>query len=178
MEGKLAWVHSATKYALITVHARRGIEAMNAAGVLPNFSGIVCRDAWAHYDSYPEITYALVRSHYAELQAVTDLVADGPWCWATRAVDALREMKVLVNQGREVGENDEVADPGVLAEQVRRYCAATVIGARDTAARPSKLMKEDHALANRLINRQDDYLRFTTDPRVPFDDNASERRSG
>ncbi len=80
--------------------------------------------------------------HYAELQAVTDLVADGPWCWATRAVDALREMKVLVNQGREVGENDEVADPGVLAEQVRRYCAATVIGARDTAARPSKLMKE------------------------------------
>ena len=116
--------------------------------------------------------------HYAELQAVTDLVADGPWCWATRAVDALRETKVLVNQGREVGENDEVADPGVLFEQVRRYCAATVIGGRDTAARPSKLMKEDHALANRLINRQDDYLRFTTDPRVPFDDNASERRSG
>lgn len=29
MEGKLAWVHSAStgKYALITVHARRGIEA-------------------------------------------------------------------------------------------------------------------------------------------------------
>jgi hypothetical protein len=68
-----------------------------------------------------------------------------------------------------------VADPEVLAEQVRRYRAVTAIGARDIAARPSKLMKEDHALANRLINRQDDYLRFTTDPRVPFDDNASER---
>ena len=45
VEGKLAWVHSATKYALITVHARRGIEAMNAAGMLPSFSGIACRDA-------------------------------------------------------------------------------------------------------------------------------------
>ncbi len=47
MEGKLAWVHSAStgKYALITVHARRGIEAMNAAGMLPSFSGIACRDA-------------------------------------------------------------------------------------------------------------------------------------
>jgi transposase len=34
--GKLAWVHSASsgKYVLITVHARRGREAMDAAGVL------------------------------------------------------------------------------------------------------------------------------------------------
>lgn len=35
--GKLAWVHSASsgRYALITVHPRRGREAVGAAGVLP-----------------------------------------------------------------------------------------------------------------------------------------------
>ena len=40
--GKLAWVHSASsgKFALITVHARRGRQAMDAAGVLPFFGGI------------------------------------------------------------------------------------------------------------------------------------------
>ena len=40
--GKLAWVHSASsgKFALITVHPRRGREAMDAAGVLPCFAGI------------------------------------------------------------------------------------------------------------------------------------------
>ncbi len=40
--GKLAWVHSASsgKFALITVHPRRGRQAMDAAGVLPFFAGI------------------------------------------------------------------------------------------------------------------------------------------
>ena len=46
--GKLAWVHSASsgKYALITVHPRRGREATDAAGVLPAFVGIAVHDAW------------------------------------------------------------------------------------------------------------------------------------
>jgi hypothetical protein len=44
-----------------------------------------------------------------------------------------------------------------------------------TRTRASKLMAKHHALARRLIDRQDDYLRFTTDPRVPFDNNAAER---
>lgn len=36
-------------------------------------------------------------------------------------------------------------------------------------------MRKHHALARRLLARQDDYLRFTTHPRVPFDNNAAER---
>ena len=52
--GRLAWVHSASsgKYVLVTVHARRGTQGMDAAGVLPAFGGIACHDAWAPYDSY------------------------------------------------------------------------------------------------------------------------------
>lgn len=37
------------------------------------------------------------------------------------------------------------------------------------------LMRKQYALARRLRERQDDYLRFTSDPRVPFDNNAAER---
>jgi transposase len=36
-------------------------------------------------------------------------------------------------------------------------------------------MKKHHALARRLIDRQDDYLRFTRDFRVSPDNNGSER---
>ena len=36
-------------------------------------------------------------------------------------------------------------------------------------------MKKHNALARRLIDRQDDYLRFTWDWRVPPDNNGSER---
>jgi transposase len=36
-------------------------------------------------------------------------------------------------------------------------------------------MAKHNALARRLRRREDDYLRFTTDPRVPFDNNAAQR---
>ena len=36
-------------------------------------------------------------------------------------------------------------------------------------------MKKHHALARRLLDRQDDYLRFTRDFRAPPDNNGSER---
>ena len=36
-------------------------------------------------------------------------------------------------------------------------------------------MKKHNALARRLIDRQDDYLRFTRDWRVPADNSGSER---
>jgi hypothetical protein len=51
--GKLAWVHSASagKFVLVTVHPKRGREGMDAAGVLPAFTGIACHDAWKPYDT-------------------------------------------------------------------------------------------------------------------------------
>jgi transposase len=63
--GRLAWVHSASsgKLALVTVHAKRGKEGMNAAGVLPAFGGIACHDAWAPYDCYGGVAgHALART--------------------------------------------------------------------------------------------------------------------
>jgi hypothetical protein len=61
VEGKLRWVHSAStgKYSLITVHDRRGVKGMDAAGVLPVFTGIAVHDAWAPYDTYRAVTHAL-----------------------------------------------------------------------------------------------------------------------
>jgi transposase len=59
--------------------------------------------------------------------------------------------------------------------QVHRYRSAARLGARQTAARSSPLMRKHHALARRLLDRQDDYLRFTTDLRAPPDNNAAER---
>ncbi|MGH3787828.1 MAG: IS66 family transposase, partial [Pseudonocardiaceae bacterium] len=183
VEGKLHWVHSAStdKYSLITVHQRRGREAMDAAGVLPGFAGVGVHDAWAPYDTYKNITHALCNAHaLRELQAVTDLPTtaagsstpaqpeDGQWCWARQVTDALRELNVLVN-------HTAVGDPDAIAKQVRLYHDGVVIGAHDTAAATTKIMAKHHALARRLRDRQDDYLRFLTDPSVPFDNNAAER---
>ena len=80
--GKLAWVHSASsgKYVLVTVHSRRGTEAMDAAGVLPGFAGIACHDAWAPYDKYGQVAgHALCCAHLLrELVAVTGYLGGMP----------------------------------------------------------------------------------------------------
>ncbi len=49
--GRLHWVHSASTslLTLLTVHAKRGKVAMDAAGVLPGFGGVAVHDSWAPY---------------------------------------------------------------------------------------------------------------------------------
>ncbi len=177
--GKLAWVHSASagKFALITVHPRRGREGMDAAGVLPGFGGIAVHDAWAPYDTYSGVAgHGLCCAHaLRELQAVTDAAPAGQWCWAAQAAGALREMKRLAGAALAADGTLTGIDQDRLARARHEYRSAVLIGEKQTAARAGPLMAKQHALARRLRQRQDDYLRFTTDPLVPFDNNAAER---
>jgi len=177
--GKLAWAHSASsgKYALITVHPRRGREGMDAAGVLPAFTGIAVHDAWAPYDSYHGLGgHALCNAHaLRELQAVIDAAPPGQWCWAAQAADAQREMKRLVDASLAVEGTLGHIDQAKLAAARHQYHSAVLIGKRQTAARDGPLMRKHHALARRLLARETDYLRYTHDARVPFDNNAAER---
>jgi transposase len=181
VEGRLRWVHSAStgKYSLIFVHDRRGTQGMDAAGVLPEFAGVAVHDAWAPYDTYSQITHALCNAHVLrELQAVTDTTPAGRWCWAQQSADALRELNQLVTDARAASSNRDNLDgidATALAAAIHRYHSAALLGVEATCTRATKLMAKHHALARRLIDRQDDYLRFTTDPRVPFDNNAAER---
>jgi transposase len=176
VDGRLHWVHCARtgKYTLLMVHPRRGKQAMEAMGVLPAFTGIAVHDAWAPYDSYTTAGHQLCCAHaLRELQAVTDAAPDGEWCWATQAAEALTAMHKLISQAITAGQ--DTADPAALAKQVTRYRSAALIGISQTRDRPGALARKHHALARRLLDRQDDYLRFTRDWRVPPDNNGCER---
>jgi transposase len=176
--GSLHWVHCARtgKYTLITCHPKRGRAGIDDAGVLGRFRGVAVHDAWAPYDSYLDVEHQLCCAHaLRELQAVTDTAPPGAdWCWATQAADALVAMQKLVSDAIATGA--DAIDPDTLDEQVRLYRSAAQIGLTSTAARSDKVMRKHHALARRLRDRQDDYLRFTTDwRRIPPDNNGSER---
>jgi transposase len=176
VEGKLHWVHCARteKYTLIYCHARRGVAAMDGMGVLGRFRGVAVHDAWGPYDTYLDAEHQLCCAHAArELQAVADVSPAGSWCWAMQAAQALVGMQRLLSEASTAGL--EQVDPAALAEQIHLYRSAALLGVRQTAARSSKLMRTHNALAHRLLNRQDDYLRFTTDWRIPADNNGSER---
>jgi transposase len=174
--GRLAWVHCARtgKYTLLMVHPKRGTKAMEAMGVLPRFAGVAVHDAWAPYDTYtaPDHQLCCARA-LRELQAVADAAPQGQWCWASQATEALTAMQQLVREA--ISQGHDAVDPDALAAQVRLFRSAALTGANQTAARSGPLMKKHNALARRLRDRQDDYLRFTTDLRAPPDNNGSER---
>ena len=178
--GRLHWVHCARtgKYTLITCHPKRGRDGINAAGVLGRFRGVAVHDAWAPYDTYLDVAHQLCCAHaQRELQAVAD--AAGPdidWCWATQAADALVAMQKLVADATAADATAaDAIDSYALAKQIQLYRSAAQIGRTQTSARSSTVMKKHHALARRLLDRQDDYLRFTSDRRIPADNNGSER---
>jgi transposase len=66
-------------------------------------------------------------------------------------------------------------DQAALTKAIARFRSATRIGMRRTAARSTGIEARHHALARRLTTREADYLRFTANPDVSFDNNAAER---
>jgi transposase len=175
--GRLAWVHSASsgKFVLVTVHAKRGKDGMKAAGVLPSFRGIAVHDAWKPYDTFENVEgHALCGAHLLrELVAVTETGTGLDRAWAQQAIDALLALDQAAEAARQTGHAE--AAPDVLAEHGDWYRKAAEAGIALNAGRSGKLQKKRHALARRMQDREDDYLRFARDLRVPFTNNEAER---
>jgi hypothetical protein len=77
--------------------------------------------------------------------------------------------------GKAIAAGADTIDTEALNKQVQLYHSAVEIGLTQTAARSDPAMTKHHALARRLRDRQDDYLRFTRNWRIPADNNGSER---
>ena len=157
----------------MTVHPKRGKDGMKAAGVLPFFRGIAVHDAWKPYDSYDNVAgHALCNSHLLrELIAVTETGASLDKAWAQQAIDALLALKEAAEAAREAGRP-------AIARKIRAghegwFRKAAAAGIALNAARKGKLQEKRHALATRMLAREDDYLRFARDLRVPFDNDLA-----
>jgi len=175
--GKLAWVHSASqgKFALFTVHAKRGKDGMKAAGILPFFAGIAVHDAWAPYDTFENVAgHALCGAHVLrELVAVTETGTDLDKTWAQQAIDALLALNEAAGAARAAGQ--PAIDPEARTKHEDWYRQAAATGIALNAGRSGKLQQKRHALATRMKDREPDYLRFARDLRVPFSNNAAEQ---
>jgi transposase len=179
--GRLHWLHVATsaRFTALICHRRRGKEAIDAAGVLPHFTGIAVHDAFAPYAHYRSVTHALCNAHLLrELIAVIDHYLAHPppssgelpagWCWAQQIIDALLALKAVTDTGA-------LPSAEVLGASRRLIVSAALIGAAAQGAPPGAVGRRHRALARRIHRRLEDYLRFATDPRVPFDNNPAER---
>ena len=178
IEGRLSYIHSAStdQLTLLTVHRKRGIEAMAAAGVLPGFRGTAVHDGWAPYRTYTDALHALCNAHH-----LRELIGaeEAGQAWAAGMSCLLLDAKEAVAQAKAAGLGRLTAT--TLSQLHASYREVIKLGYEhnpglepDTGGRRPKRTKPQNLLL-RLDEREQETLRFCHDFRVPFDNNLVER---
>ncbi len=179
--GKLNWLHvAATEQSVYyTVHAKRGQEAMDAAGILPHFQGNAVHDHWKSYWFYTQCSHSLCNAHHLrELHYCEELTGH---FWPLELRHILVEGKEAVAEARAAGQT--AVEPARVNELLARYDQQVQNGLAACPVRPSdperKGRVKQHEATNLLLRLRDyktQVWRFLTDWRVPFDNNLAERR--
>lgn len=179
VSAQLHWLHVASSPHLTYYahHAKRGLEALLALGVLVGYAGRRVHDAWAPYLKLPGL-YALCNAHLLrELIALTE--ADARQTWAASLIRLLLNMKEAVDQARTAGQSElpvqqqvgfEAAYSRFIHNGQQANPPPRALGRR---GRPKQTPARN--LLDRLSTHRSAVLAFLHDFQVPFDNNQAER---
>lgn len=177
IDGKRHWLHcmSNEHWTHYYPHQKRGKEAMDEAGILPQFNGILCHDHWKPYYRY-EFIHALCNAHH--LRELTRAYEQDNHLWAKEMEQFLRDLNQTVDQaGGALGCKAAQAvrkNYRALLKKAERECPAPK---SPPGKRKRGRVKRTKArnLLERLIDYEDDVLRFMENPKVPFTNNLGEK---
>lgn len=180
VRGKRQWMHvSATeRLTHYQVHAKRGQEALQAIGILPDFEGVSVHDGWKSYLHYA-CTHALCNVHH--VRELTFIEETYQQSWATEMKRLLLDIKAAVDQARAAGRSH--LHPYEWHDWNTRYTDLLLLGAQANPVleEPVPKKKGRHAqhparnLLDRLTLFRDAVLRFAVNFAVPFDNSQAER---
>ena len=178
--GRLAWVHVASTSQLTryTVHAKRGSEATDAMGILPDYSGVSVHDGFPTYHRYTRCRHALCTIHH--LRELTFLEEQYHQAWATQLKALLLDMKAATEQARAEGRRQlPTAIRQAFVTRYRALLAAGHAANPPPERRPHQRGRVKQTPAQNLLERlwlgQEQVLAFLDDLTIPFDNNQAER---
>lgn len=175
---KLHWLHIAATatHTWYGVHAKRGMEAIIAHGVLPNRLGVLVHDCWSPYWGL-DCIHALCNAHLLrELVYVQELTGQA---WPEQMSKFLCQTNALCEAVRQKG---MVLSSTNIAAFNTLYDAILHDGEQlnPEVLKPSgKRGRVKQSVAFNLLRRMrehaDAVLRFVHDPTVPFTNNTGEQ---
>lgn len=173
-ESSLHWVHSASTktHTHYGIHKKRGAEAINAIGILPNFNGISVHDRWASYADY-DCSHALCNAHL--LRELKYIYEENQKQWAGEMIDLLVEAnnKKKENNLTSFAKQKIVDNYQLIIELAKIEEPPSPL---PTVKKRGRIKKtKSLLLLNAFINKKEDILQFIHNQDVPFDNNLAER---
>ena len=180
LSAKGHWLHSAStsESTYYAVHSKRGNEAMDAIGILPQFKGRAIHD---HLQSYFEYlcSHGLCNSHH--LRELTFLHEQHGEVWAGKMKKCLRAMKASADYFRGKRKHLKAKLLQYYENRYDRILREGFALHRNDPGPPSPYRRGRKAQApgknmlDRLRQDKDCALAFLRHLEVPFDNNLSER---
>ncbi len=178
INGKGHWLHVASnlQWTWFYAHEKRGVEAMEAEGILPVFHGVLCHDHLKAYFRFTACLHALCNAHH--LRELERAWEQDNQVWARDLQDLLKAINCAV---KDAGGHL----PAVDAERYREQYAAILEKGGiecpppdEKERRPGQRGRLKRSKARNLLERlqdyEDDTLRFMEQDIVPFTNNQGE----
>jgi transposase len=172
-DGKTQYIHCASNEHLthFAIHSKRGCEAIDEIGILPEFKGISVHDRWASYDRY-NCTHALCNAHL--LRDLKFVHEEMNRKWAKEVIHHLQQ----INQRKKEGwltTNFTTRTENKMAEIIRRALAREPKEINLLGKRGKKPQNKSVLLLNVFRDRKKEIMLFARNKDVPFDNNLCER---
>jgi transposase len=174
IDGKRRWLHSASSplWTYFYPHEKRGSEAMDAIGIISNFSGILCHDHWKSYYNY-NCLHALCNAHH--LRELERAIEQDDQKWAIEMKD------FLIASNQEMINYQNILSEAAVKIARKKY-RDILKKAEIECPSPPKIegkrgrtkKSKSRNLLERFINYEDDVLRFMENKDVPFTNNLGE----
>lgn len=180
VNGTRIWLHNASneRWTYFYPHQKRGSEAMDEIGILPNFRGTLVHDHWKPYYTYQHCQHALCNAHHLrELQWVIDNHA--AYTWAKSMQDLLHEINEAVSKTEQNRLDEVTADAyRVRFRQIIQMGDTQMPLPSSTPNQSKKRGREKKSKERNLLERlrdfENDVLRFMVEADVSFTNNRGE----
>jgi len=178
--GKLNWLHSSSheRATYYEIHPKRGSEAMDKIGILPNRTGWSIHDFWKPYLKYGLAKHGLCNAHH--LRELIFIAERTQQPWATEMIELLLKIKQTVEIARSTdlsglnetqiasfqSKYDQIVSQGLLLNPTPE---------RPPGKRGRLKQSRAKNMLDRLNDHKEKVLAFLYDFKVPFDNNLAER---
>lgn len=171
---KRIWLHCASneKWTYFYPHERRGSEAMDEIGILPNFNGVMCHDHWKAYYKY-KCTHSLCNAHH--IRELTYAEENDNQKWAKLMRELVEEINKMVHDSGGVLNREK---SGYYRQRYRRIIKQGETECPEPKRKEGQKGKLKKSKSRNLLERLRDYendtLRFMDNDFVPFTNNLGE----